>query len=531
MIRRKSLLLIFALLLVSLLLNSCYKERFSTDMVAGGEWNPELAAPIIKTQLTMADIIENSSEEWKEYPDGLLSLIYRTRTSTNFADQIVEIPDQLADTTFQMVIPSSMIPGDSTSRIFNFFAEVSGSNNETIDTLFIKSGYLDFEITTNLNHNSKIQVIIPGLTRYGVTFYQNLVIPSAGGAMHTVKFSFPVGLFTAVFDHPNVTDNQIEEFFKVYINFGVATNNSPYALQIKQGLRDLTYYYASGYFGQYDFSIDKDVLGISLFENSTVDEVFLEDPKLHLNFYNSFGFPIEVNMDEFYVEKDGITKNFISTNLPKFTINNATKPYEYDTSRITFDVSNSNIVDIFNFQPKKVAFKETFRSNYSGTPQYNFLFDSSKIYIDAEVELPMYGRTLNFTLRDSTEFNLEKQKNVISADLRFNLGNMFPAEATIQLYLADSNYVILDTLISGAEKVLAPATVGPPPDYRATSPVNQTTVVSLKGNRLENLWNAKRIIFKATLSTADQGQKVVKLYSDYSIDIRLAVKLNYLTDI
>lgn len=531
MIRRKSLFTLIALLSISILFNSCYKDRFSTDNLAGSDWNPELAAPIVKSHISMADLIKNSSEEWVEYPDGLLSLIYRQKTSTSFTDEIVKIPDQSADTTFKVILPNSMIPGDSTSQLFSFFSKVVGANGETIDEMFIKDGFLDFQVTTNLNHKAKIQIIIPSLTRYGVTFYQTVEIPSAGGATHTVNLSFPVGLYTAKFNHPNGNDNQIEEFLKVYINFGVAANNSPYTFEITQGLRDLTYYTATGYFGQYNFEIAKEILGVSLFDNATVDDVFLEDPKLHLRFYNSIGIPINVTMDEFYVERNGNTLNVTSTNLPAFGINPAIKMYAYDTTEITFDKTNSNIIDLFNFQPKKVVFKETFQTNPSGIPQFNFIFDTAKVYVDAEVELPLYGRALNFTLSDSTLFGLNKVEGVISADLRFNLGNTFPAEATVQIYLADTNGVILDTLLSGNDRVLNAAIVGVPPDYRTISPINQTTVVSLKGDKLENLWKTQQIIYTVTMSTSEQGQKVVKIYSDYGVDISLAVKLNFLTEI
>lgn len=531
MIRKNKYLILLVLLSASLLMNSCYKKRFSTDKLAGGEWNPEVAAPLIKSNLTMADIIKNSSEEWKEYPDGLLSLIYRQKVASSFGDSIVEIPDQSIDTSLSVTLPSAMIPGDSTSLLFNVFSKIVGSNNELIDSIFVKHGTLDFEITTDLNHDAKVQIIIPDLTKYGVTFYQTVKIPSAGGSTHTIKVSFPLNLYTAVFQHPNGNDNKIQEYLKVLVNFGPFANNSPYKLDIKQGISNLTYYYANGYFGQYNFSIDKKTLGISLFDNATVDEIYLEDPKLHLKFYNSFGIPAEVNMDEFYVERNGITKDFISTLLPTMPIGASTTMGVFDTTIYTFDKNNSNIIDLFAFQPKKVAFKETFLTNPAGIQAHNFIMDTSKIYLDAEVEMPMYGRALNFTMTDSADFSLEKDDGVISADLRFNLDNYFPAEAYVQIYLADSQNVILDSLLSYDQKVLVPAVVGPPPEYRTSQPLNQTTVVSLKGDRLKNFWNTDRIIFKATLSTSEQGQKVVKIYSDYSIDIRLAVKLNYLTEI
>jgi hypothetical protein len=531
MIRNKSILLILTLLSASLILNSCYKKRFSTDKIAGGDWNPEIAAPVVKSKMTMKDIIKNSSEEWKEYPDGLLSLIYRQKAASSFADSIVKIPDQSIDTSLQVVLPPSMIPGDSTSQLLNVYGELKGSNNEIIDTLFIKSGSFDLEFTTNLNHDASVQIIIPDLAKYGVTFYQVVKIPSAGGSLHTVKASFPLNLYTAMFKHPNGNDNQIQQYFKVVVNFGNAANNSPYVFKIKQSVSGLTYYDVSGYFGEYNFPIEQTTLGISLFDNSTVEEIFLEDPRLHLHFYNSFGIPLNVHMDKFYVERDGVTKDVISTLLPDFSVSPASQMHMFDTSSFTLDKGNSNIIDLFNFQPKKVIFAETIKTNPSGVPQHNFMMDTSKVYVEAEIELPLYGRTLNFTVEDTALFSTEEDKGVISVDLRFNLANMFPSEANVQVYLADTNDVILDSLFDKKAMVLVPAVVGPAPDYRTSDPINQTTVVTLKGDKLKNFWKTGKIIYRADLSTAEQGQKVVKIYSDYYIDIRMAVKLNYLKEL
>ncbi len=531
MVRIKNILIIIILLSTSLLLNSCYKKRFDVDKIGGGQWNPEIAAPVVKSRLTMKDIIENSTEEWKEYPDGLLSLIYRQRSYSTFADSTVIIPDQSIDTNLTLVLPPSMVPGDSTSELFDIYASLKGNNNEVLDTVFFKSGFMDVEISTDLNHDANIDIIIPELTKYGVTFYKTVKIPKSNGGMHTVKVSFPLNLYTAVFKHPNGNDNVLHQFFKARVNFGVAANNSPYVLKIKQGLSKVTYYNASGYFGKYNFIADKSVLGISLFDNSTVDQIFLEDPKLHLSFYNSFGIPLNVHMDEFYVERDGVTKDVISTLLPDMAIDAAKKMYDFDTTSYLFDKNNSNITDLFNFQPKKVVFKETFTTNPSGNPVYNFLMDTSRVYVNAEIELPLYGRALNFTVQDSSDFSIKKDEGVISADLRFNLSNLFPSEAKVQVYLADTNYVILDSLLSKDQQILVPATVGPPPDYRTSTPLNQTTVVTLKGDKLQHFWDTKKIIFRASLSTTEQGQKVVKIYSDYYVDIKMAVKLNYMTEL
>lgn len=513
------------------MLNSCYKKRFALDKVAGGQWNPEIAAPLIKSELTMGQIIERSTEEWKEYPDGLLSLIYRNKVATKFSDSLVTIPNQSIDTSLNVILPSGMIPGDSTLRIFKMNARVKGDNNETLDSIFIKKGFIDCEIVTNLNHDASLQLIIPSLTRYGVTFYENIDIPKTNGSLQTIHVSFPLNLFTAKFNHPSTGMNVLEEFLKVAVKFGPQTDNSPYVFKVTQSLRDLTYYNAYGYFGQFSFSNSMTQTALGLFDNGTVDETFLEDPKVRLKFYNSYGAPINVNFDQLYVEKFGATKNFVSTLLPSVVINGSSFINTFDTTEYIFDRNNSNIIDIFNFQPRNLFIQESYVANPGGTPNANFIMDTSRVYLESEVELPLYGRTLNFTLGDSSLLNIEKIQGVNSVDLRINLANMFPAEAVVQLYLQDSLGNVTDSLLAENQKVLVPAIVGPAPDYRTNSPLSATTVVSLTGDKMERFFSAKYLKYEASLSTSEQGQKVVKIYSDYFVRIQLAVKLNYTQEI
>ncbi len=521
---------VFVFLVLGVLSNSCYKDRYDLDMLKGGEYNPEIAAPLFKSRLTMSNVVEKSLEEWKEYPDGLLSLVYRDTITSKLANLVIDIPDQDHDTSLNLVLPPGMIPGDNTFKIFQLKTKLQGANNERIDELFFKSGYLDFEIETNLNHDCTIDIIIPQLEEYGITtFLKTITIPaSTDGSSHTITASFPIGLYVATFTHPN-NDNVIDEYVEVRLQMAPRPDNSPYDLKLTQRLRDIEYYNASGYFGQYTFDIEKQSFGISLFDNSVVSDIFLSDPKLYFNIHSSYGIPMEVKFDELYVENSTSQLNF--SVLPTYQLPASPGVGQWAVVSDTLDKDNSNLVDIFSFQPRKVFMKESLKSNPSLAQVPNFIMDSSRVFIDVALELPLYGKALYFTLTDSVVLNIEPIEGVQSIDLRLNLSSTFPSEALIQVYLVDTTGEVLDSLFGVSQKVLSAATVGPAPDYRTTGPINQLSVINFSGTKLQALYNAERLKFVAKLSTSNGGNSIVKIYSDYYVDFNVATKINYLTDL
>ena len=111
--RSRSKFILLAILAMSVLTHSCYKDRLGLDKIAGGKWSPELAAPIAYADLTMDYMIRDSKETWKEYPDGLLSLIYRQDAISDIAADVIEFPDQHSDTIVQFNMNPNMQVGDS----------------------------------------------------------------------------------------------------------------------------------------------------------------------------------------------------------------------------------------------------------------------------------------------------------------------------------------------------------------------------------------------------------------------------------
>ena len=136
-------------------------------------------------------------------------------------------------------------------------------------------------------------------------------------------------------------------------------------------------------------------------------------------------------------------------------------------------------------------------------------------------------------MQDTTKINLENDydwSNIISMDINLNTNNQFPTKMSLQVYLADTNMVIIDSLFNGTEQVVDAAVPGPPPEYRVSSAIHYMVTTHLTNTRLDNLRNAANMIISAKGSTYDQGNKIIKIYSDYKLDFEISAKAEYKTD-
>lgn len=521
--------------LISLLtLNSCYKDRLKIDKFSGGEWNPNLAAPLVYGEMDMNYIIGKSSEIWHEDPDGLISLVYIGEQITQVGDKVITIDNQEADTTISFVMPPGLFPGDSTSAIFLIKPTFITDANQRLDSILIKSGTMTIEVTTAINHNGYVEVIIPELTKYGITYKEKLNIP-ASNSSQVITRTISLADYWLIINSNGGSDNLLEEYIKVMIKRGTGSDQSPYEVKVNQKLNNIKYYQAFGYFHQYTVNIDQNELSISLFDNETKFDAIIEDARLRLVFSNSYGMPVDVVIDDFYVEKDGITENITSTLLPSFSLNypDVSNAGEYDTTMLQFNNENSNIVDIVNFNPHKLVISGVTKTNPNGIPNPNFVLDTSKINLNAELEIPLYGRAIVYKMQDTAEVNIENDydwSEIISMDMNIITDNYFPVEAQLQVYLADSNYVIYDSLFTTKIQIIDAAIPGPAPGYRVSSPMHNMATVNLTNENLKNLKKVENIIISASSSTYDTGNKIIKIYDDYKLKFHLSVKAEYKTD-
>ena len=150
-------------------------------------------------------------------------------------------------------------------------------------------------------------------------------------------------------------------------------------------------------------------------------------------------------------------------------------------------------------------------------------------------EIPLYGRASGFSLADTLtlDFGDLTSSSVILASLKVKTVNEMPLDANIQLYLADKNYHILDSIFASNQTYLIKAsTVTGGGDLAKAGTAD--LLLDLSADKLNKLFSSNHLIIKSKLNTTKDANGVllnVKFKSTYKLKMKvgLMAKLNIST--
>jgi hypothetical protein len=240
--------------------------------------------------------------------------------------------------------------------------------------------------------------------------------------------------------------------------------------------------------------------------------------------------PIRVNFNNFIASSGWNAPYTITlTGLPNpWPINAPTTIGQIAESEFHLNRLNSNIWDAISIAPQKFIAQISGLSNPGGGVSNNFALDTSRLKIDAQIEIPLYGGVGNFILADTTSVDFGQDIDKIEfLSFRINTTNGFPVEALMQLYFLDGSDHVIDSLVSPEQQILAPAPTTGAPDYRVIQPVVKSTEIKIENNRLIPLKNCKKMIVHSRLITTNSHNSPVKFYSDNALNIRVGLRIKF----
>ncbi len=515
-----------ALLVVMLVVvTSCIKkDDFDFDKLADSQYNGEWAVPLINSNLTLEDLLNDSASIITTDANNFLKVYYQSDVLYSlYAYEVIDIPDQQIVSSDTLVYPPLPVGTKDSIKITTPYSISPDKPGQRLDSVFIKSGSLQLNMTSQINHTFDMELRIPSFTKNGQDFVISL--------QHNYTGSLPVILSQSIdlsgyVLRPNNSGGKVNEILLAYVLFVEGDNNplqNPYTIDFNADLVNLDFSRFFGYLGQYTFPLG-DTLDLELFTNSLSGSVQINELKVNINTHNAYGMPVDVNINQFNATSNNNTVIDIlapSSNIPLPAPNLAQVGQTIDTSYL-FDENNSGIVNAINNLPKNIIFNVTGISNPAGNPALsNFVLDTSRFSLDMNIELPMFGSVAGFIIQDTLDFKLETIDEIESASFAVNSTNGFPIDASVQIYFADENYQILDSLMD-TPNIIEAGVVGPAPDYKVVTPTKKSVVVTLNRNRLDAIASTKKILISGEISTYQQSD--VKLYSTDYIDIQVGVK-------
>jgi len=503
-------------------LYACRKFDLANDL-AGQEWNPALAIPLLYTTVDIYDILKQADQKdiiVINENTGLLALSYEGDIQSFKPADIIVLNDQ--SDNFNISLPISTIPfSGSYTHSSSSTAAFSTVNGAEINTIVFHAGTFNVDLNTSFAGNVEMALHIPSLLLNGVAF-RDTIRPGNGVSLNLSGYTFDLTKGTQGF-------NELIFNSQTTITASAGTSVPNPAAGISFSLSGMEFEEVTGDFKQQTVTVDQDSILLKLFGNlEDVGSLKFSNPQIFIRANNSFGFPVRLNMQDIYTYNiiSGDTfKLFIDTNEAYFDITYPPFALKGDSAQSvkTINSKNSSVVKVVSPTPKYLVTNVNAISNPTGAPAQNFVTRDGFLKMTTELELPLEGNIENYSVRDT--FPYEFSENIEEIDsilIRSNIRNGFPIDAWVQVYLTDENYNVLDSLFpSIQENIVLSGELNS--KGRVDKSTTKITDVTYSQSRVQNITQAKHTILAGRLKTTNNGQDVVKIYDEYQISLKIGL--------
>ncbi len=507
----------------------CVKsEDFQYDKIAVTTWDPDVAVPLINSDLSVYDIVDNTDSGTITI-DSLkrVSLVYKGNIYSVYGYEFLPLIDQSDFSTILLTQNDSnalQSTGTFTKSITSTIPFVV-ANGESLDSIVTRLGTLIVSVNSQIPYNGSLNVSIPGALKNGIAFSKNIPFSISNGIPVIALDSSDIAGYHVNLK-PSGTPNQLQIVYTAQFTYntnGQPSINKPF--NIRSNFSNLHVAQAFGNFGSRPLSISVDSSKIKLFTNQISGNIVFDDPSVKFIITNSYGMPIDAHLTSLFAIFSNNSTLPITGSPDPIPIAVPLSIGQVVQTNFVLNQTNSNEKTIINQQPRYISYSVNALTN-SPAPSYNFLEDSSRFKVDVEVNLPMKGYAEGFTLQDTTPFTLENIEQVQSAVFRINIINGFPAKAYTQVYFYDTLFAghpPLDSMLTDANDLLVES--GPlDANGVVISPVHKRKDEPFNRDRLEHIFKAKYLVIRSVVDTKDSPNQQVQIYSDYRLNVRIGVR-------
>ncbi len=527
------------LLVGGLLLTSCHKEYFQLDKLSDElELETDLVAPLIHGSLSLGDLVArfDSSGYTGEFEDGLLYLSYSDTLVDVMVDTLDLVPDGYYNELFidaeigddPIYIGSAI--GDTVhfrkSKFFGF--ETVGENR--MDSVLFKGGELETLMESTFQHTGFLTVSSNYIKDSDGNPYSYIIeITDASGNFTWSESNDLEGFFLE-------TDQQGDSsVFRMDYDLALINSGNPVnpgdQCNINSNFTDMGFYKLFGYVAPEEVVSENGELDIPLFaDNPDLRHLKIADPRINVTIENSLGIPFELEVDSLIATaEDGSTETLVFYEGYPFIIPAPDMNMIGETVYGEYHINNqtSNFRELLNLAPSALSFGV---SGYTGSQsQSHFLLDTSRFMAEAEFVLPLDLSISEYALTDTMEFSVgdggidtSLVKEVVVSVFTIN---ELPLELSLQIYLLDESYAVLDSLFDGVPPLLPSSEVDP--DGRLVSASEKDNRINFPTERLGILEQISYLRVEARIVSAGSGDQFVKFYSDYSLDFEISFFANF----
>ncbi|HLP72774.1 MAG TPA: hypothetical protein VK155_07725 [Bacteroidales bacterium] len=416
----------------------------------------------------------------------------------------------------RIILPSQVISGTGSKDTVS----IDPGSGMELQQAKLTGGVLNWQTNSTLPLYATVNLTFPGILRNTAVYTQAInVVPgqliqgTVSAANTTVDLSTdpkqPYNRIPVSYDI-TVTSNN------TFINF-----NSADQIKVSINLDNPEFDFVKGYFGQATKSLENKIVDVGIDEilNSIKGQYTITDPRLRINYTNSFAVPAKLNFKATGTRGDQsvvIDVNNIALAIPQV-------PAQHEASgSIEINKTNSTISQLVSLPPGRLEYLGSVVMNPEGDPGHlrnNYIFGNSGMAGQVEIEIPLEMSFNNFEFSDTTDnFLKDLQKNIDleSLKLGINVQNGLPFDVSVELRLLENN-VVTGTI--ALPSLIKSGMLGS--NGTVTAKTSSESSVSLTKDFLEKSRTAGNIIISFKVNTPDS--RIVKVYSDYSIDFNLVL--------
>ncbi|MBX7181028.1 MAG: hypothetical protein K1X82_02860 [Bacteroidia bacterium] len=513
-------------------LNSCYKDYFETDKYTLSSYEPDLAAPIVHSKMTIGDILPEQLGTFLNVAnDNFVTLIYSSSNESRAMGEYILFPNQVFNQSLVLsASDANQINGGSSASINALGTATMITNGEQFTAASLTGGTMEVNITSDVPASGTITVTWPLVLKNGNPLTRTITINYTGGLPVVGSASIDMSGYTVDLS-PNVSDFNALNYTYTATLAGGSAASAGQSVLVSAAMNNVVYDRISGNLGPKLIDIDPDTTFIQLFNNASLPDLGVFDilePTLKVSVSHDMVIASQGQVAQLLGYK--FNNQPVIFNAPTLTggplvVSSSPVLGQMVTSSYTADYTNSTLKNLVEQKAPKLITDLDVTINPTGGAALNEVMATSKFKVDKELQLPLRGLAFNFFVQDTAEFSLGNiTESIQEALFRIATINSFPVDGRMQLYFVDESYVIIDSLITNVnDKVIVSAPINN--DGKSIGTSTKTVDVLMDETRINRLKDSKNVIIRSYIASANDGAQNVKIYSDNYIDIKLGMRV------
>jgi hypothetical protein len=497
----------YVLLFALFSLSACKIQDEFDDLK--NNYHPEIAVPLFYAKTSFKDIIGNKASALKVDNSGKMRLYYKGTVSERKAVDALKI---FPSSGIQVLIPDTSVtqafPGDLDLYIVDL-------SKKALLTLACQppSG-----LTKQIVEGS---ITFPNFTKNGVPF-KYVFSQEMTGNTPVIFGNFPLEGYRVNFDANS----------KLTFKYQAKTKADGKNLKMitAANLQNVGFTYCEAYMKKQDLQLNAGSVDLDFYDEQVQGSINFEDPRITIIVDNSYGFPMQTKIN--YVKAVNVNNDTVQLNAIGLT-GGVGFPFPFpksnevgQTKSISYDFTNktSNIKDMLNSKPVTILYDIDAIANPDNIQYTGFITDSTTLKIGIEVDIPLYGTSKDFVVKDEFK-DIDFQSaltNITEAELKFVSDNALPVEVLAQIDFLDSNGKVLTNASDTPFKLVQAASIDSKGNVTKTA-VSET-FVKLNATKTELLRRCTKAQIKFYFSTSNNGTVPVSILSTQEVNIKMGVR-------